>query len=199
MTIAVDLNDVLRDYTNNFGQYYKRDVDNKINLETLEVKTNKLDEVFEFESKREYERFVYEDYPWELFGKCPACDKGLGPAFIVWTTKTIPNIDTEEPISVILVSTFEYGLTIPATYWFISRLGARTREVYLPTDSSTIWDRCDVLITANPKLLQEKPEGKTSVKITTDYNTDVKADFAYDNMLDFLAANENTEKLIRTK
>ena len=199
MTIAVDLNDVLRDYTNNFGQYYKRDIDDKINLETLEIKTNKLDEVFPFESKREYERFVYEDYPWELFGKCPACDKGLGPQFIVWTTKTIPNIETDEPVNVILVSTFEYGLTIPATYWFISRLGARVREVYLPTDSSTIWDRCDILITANPKLLQEKPEGKTTVKISTDYNKEAGADFTYNYMIDFLADDGNTEKLIQKK
>lgn len=199
MTIAVDLNDVLRDYTNNFGQYYKRDVNKDIDLESLEIKTNHLDEVFEFDSRKEYEQFVYEDYPWELFGKCPACDKGLGPAFINWTTKTIPNIDVDEPIDVILVSTFEYGLTIPATYWFISRFGARTREVYLPMDSSTIWDRCDVLITANPKLLKEKPEGKTTVKISVDYNAGIDADFTYDNMLEFLNTNGSTEKLIQRK
>ena len=91
----------------------------------------------------------------------------------------------------------EYGITIPATYWFISKLGCRAREIYLPTDSSTIWDKCDVLITANPKLLSLKPDGKKSVKIKTDYNTDCQADFEYNNMLDFLSKDGNTEELTK--
>ena len=67
IVIAVDLNDVLRDYTRNFGQYFKRSLDPDIDLEQVEVKSNKMNEVFDFESRSEYERFVYEDYPWELF------------------------------------------------------------------------------------------------------------------------------------
>lgn len=196
MTIAVDLNDVLRDYTYNFGQFYKRDINPDIDLESLEIKTNKLDEVFPFENRKEYEEFVYEDYPWELFGKCPSCDRGLGAAFINWTTKDLTNIDTDDPIEVIIVSTFEYGLTIPATYWFISRLGARVREVYLPADSSNIWKKCDVLVTANPKLLSEKPDGKKTVKIEADYNKAVAGDYSYNNMLDFINDNGIIEKLI---
>jgi hypothetical protein len=112
-------------------------------------------------------------------------------------TKTITNIDVEEPIDIIIVSTMEYGITIPATYWFISKLGCRAREIYLPTDSSTIWDKCDVLITANPKLLLEKPEGKKSVKIKTDYNANCEADFEYNNMLEFLSRDEYIEKLVQ--
>ena len=197
MKIAIDLNDVLRDYTVNFGEYFKKGYDQDINLEELELTTNDLSQVFPFKSRYDYEHFVYEDFAWELFAKCPSCDRGLGAAFSNWVTKTITNIDVDEPIDNIIVSPMEYSITIPATYWFISKLGCRAREIYLPTDSLTIWDRCDVLITANPTLLNEKPEGKKSVKIKTDYNVDCEADFEYNNMLEFLSRDEYTEKLVQ--
>ena len=197
MKIAIDLNDVLRDYTANFGEYFKKGYNKDINLDEIEITTNDLSEVFPFKSRYDYEHFVYEDFAWELFAKCPSCERGLGAAFSNWVTKTITNIDVEEPIDIIIVSTMEYGITIPATYWFISKLGCRAREIYLPTDSSTIWDKCDVLITANPKLLLEKPEGKKSVKIKTDYNADCDADFEYNNMLEFLSRDEYIEKLVQ--
>ena len=197
MKIAVDLNDVLRDYTANFGEYFKKGYDQDINLDELEITTNDLSQVFPFKSRYDYEHFVYEDFAWELFAKCPSCDRGLGAAFSNWITKTITNIDVNEEIEVVIVSPMEYGITIPATYWFISKLGCRAREIYLPTDSTTIWDKCDVLITANPNLLSEKPEGKKSVKIKTDYNIDCEADFEYNNMLEFLSKDGNTEKLTK--
>jgi hypothetical protein len=197
MKIAIDLNDVLRDYTTNFGEYFKKGYDQDVNLDEIEITTNDLSQVFPFKSRYDYEHFVYEDFAWELFAKCPSCERGLGAAFSNWVTKTITNIDVEEPIDIIIVSTMEYGITIPATYWFISKLGCRAREIYLPTDSSTIWDKCDVLITANPKLLLEKPEGKKSVKIKTDYNADCDADFEYNNMLEFLSRDEYIEKLVQ--
>lgn len=197
MKIAIDLNDVLRDYTANFGEYFKKGYNKDINLDEIEITTNDLSEVFPFKSRYDYEHFVYEDFAWELFAKCPSCERGLGAAFSNWVTKTITNIDVEEPIDIIIVSTMEYGITIPATYWFISKLGCRAREIYLPTDSSTIWDKCDVLITANPKLLLEKPEGKKSVKIKTDYNANCEADFEYNNMLEFLSRDEYIEKLVQ--
>lgn len=197
MKIAVDLNDVLRDYTSNFGAYFKKGYDQDVNLDEIEITTNDLSQVFPFKSKYDYEHFVYEDFAWELFAKCESCDRGLGAAFSNWITKTITNIDVEEPIEVIIVSPMEYGITIPATYWFISKLGCRAREIYLPVDSSTIWGRCDVLITANPNLLNNKPEGKKTVKIKADYNEDCQADFTFNNMLEFLENDENTEALTR--
>lgn len=197
MKIAIDLNDVLRDYTANFGDYFKKGYDNDIDLDEVEITSNDLSQVFPFKSRYDYEKFVYEDYSWELFAKCPACKAGLGAAFSNWVTKTIPNIDFDEPIDIMLVSPMEYGITIPSTYWFISKLGSRVREVYFPQDSSTIWDRCDILITANPSLLEKKPDGKKSIKIMADYNTDAPADYTFNNMLEFLEEDGNIESIIK--
>lgn len=187
----------MRDYTRNFAIYYKKGIDENIQLENIEVSSNQLDKVFKFPTRHDYETFVYEDYAWELFGKCETCSKNLGAKVNNWITKDITNIDTDTPIEVIIVSAMEYGLTIPATLFFISKLGLKIREVYLPMDSNTIWDRCDALITANPHLLENKPEGKVSVKIETDYNTKANADYAYTDMNNFIEKIENVEKLIQ--
>ena len=58
MKIAVDLNDVLRDFTANFGEYFKKGYDKDINLDEIEIDTNDLSQVFPFKSRYDYEHFV---------------------------------------------------------------------------------------------------------------------------------------------
>ena len=149
-----------------------------------------------FKTTRAYEKFVYEDYSFELFGKCPTCTKKLTEQLNDWTEQTLKDIDTDAPIDVMFVSPMEYGASIGNTYFFISKLGTKIREVYLPTDSRTIWDKCDILITANPNLLETKPEGKTAIKINKDYNKDSAADYSYETLSMFLTDEKIIEKLI---
>ena len=132
----------------------------------------------------------------ELFGKCPTCTKKLTEQLNDWTENTIKDVDTNEPIDVMFVSPMEYGASIGNTYFFVSKLGTKIREVYLPSDSNTIWDRCDVLITANPDLLSNKPEGKTTIKINKDYNSDCEADYSYETLSMFLTDEDIIEKLL---
>ena len=62
--------------------------------------------------------------------------------------------------------------------------------------ASDIWNKCDVLITANPSLLECKPENKTSIKICTEYNGESEADYSFTSLSSFLADENNTKKLI---
>lgn len=196
MKIAIDLNDVLRAYTRNFAKVFKQEYDHTFDSDTIEITTNNLEKVFPFENKTEYNRFVYQDYPFELFGKCDAMSKETPAALTLWVNK-IKDIDTEEPIDIMIVSAMEYGLSIQSSYFFLSKLGCKVREVYFPTDSLTIWDKCDVLVTANPKLLENKPEGKISIKITADYNTENVADETFATVCDFFADLNNVEKYLK--
>jgi hypothetical protein len=196
MKIAIDLNDVLRAYTRNFAKVFKQEYDHTFDSETIEITTNNLEKVFPFENKTEYNRFVYQDYPFELFGKCDAMTKETPASLTLWTNR-IKDIDTEEPIDVMIVSAMEYGLSIQSSYFFLSKLGCKVREVYFPTDSLTIWDKCDVLVTANPKLLENKPEGKISIKIVADYNSENVADETFTNVCDFFADLNNVEKYLK--
>lgn len=196
MKIAIDLNDVLRAYTRNFAKVFKQEYDHTFDSDTIEIKTNNLENVFPFENKTEYNRFVYQDYPFELFGKCDATSKEVPSSLTVWLNH-IKDIDTEEPIDVMIVSPMEYGLSIQSTYFFLSKIGCKIRETYFPVDSLTIWDKCDVLITANPKLLDGKPEGKIGIKIQTDYNTDSTYDEVYGNICDYFSDINNVAKYLK--
>lgn len=196
MRIAIDINDVVRDFSNNFVRYYLEGYNREFDLSDFEFWTNDYTALFPFKSKQSYNNFVYNDYAFELFGKCGTCYRGLEQELNTWTEQTIKDIDTEEPIDIIFVSPMEYGLSIGNTYFFLSKLGTKVREVYLPIDSQTIWDTCDVLITANPNLLNTKPEGKVSIKIKTEYNNDSEANYSFNDLSGFISNLENTEKIL---
>ena len=195
MKIAIDLNDVIRDYSNNFLKYYCEGYDHTFNPDNVEFWTNDMSAVFPFQNDRAYHRFVYDSYAFELFGKCETCGRSLTTDISIWMEE-IKNIDTDEPIDVMIVSTGEYGASVGYSYFFISKLGPKVREVYFPVNQLDVWNRCDVLITANPLLIENKPEGKKCVKIKTDYNKDVDADFTYRDLSKFLTDIDNTKKLL---
>jgi hypothetical protein len=195
MRIAIDINDVVRDYSNNFVKYYIEGYDRNFDLSNFEFWTNDLSILFPFKSKQSYNNFIYNDYAFELYGKCRVCSRGLEAELNTWTEQTLKDLDIDEDIDVMFVSPMEYGASIGNTYFFLSKLGTKIREVYFPTDSSTIWDRCDILITANPNLLNTCPEGKRTIKIKTEYNKEVNADYAYNSFSEFLTNEENTIKL----
>lgn len=196
MKIAIDLNDVVRDFSNNFVRYYIEGYDRNFKLDDFEFWTNDFSILFPFKSKASYNNFIYNDYAFELFAKCPVCSRGLETALNDWTEKTIKDLDTDEDIEIMFVSTMEYGLSIGNSYFFISKLGSKIREVYFPVDSSTIWDKCDVLITANPNLLDNKPENKKTIKINTEYNKESKSDFSFYSLIDFINNEDNLMKII---
>jgi hypothetical protein len=196
MKIAIDLNDVIRDYSNNFVKYYIEGYDHEFDLSDFEFWSHDISNVFPFKSQQSYYNFVYNDYAFELYGKCDVCTRKLETELNDWTEKIIKDLDIDEEIEIMFVSPKEYGLSIGNTYFFLSKIGTKIREVYFPIDSSTIWDKCDVLITANPDLMEIKPEGKISVKIKTEYNKENNANFAFKDFSTFLTNNENIELLI---
>ena len=196
MKIAIDLNDVVRDYSNNFVRYYIEGYNREYDLSEFEFWTNDMQSLFPFNSKSSYFNFVYNDYAFELYGKCPTTTRNLSSELNDFTEKTLKDLDIDEDIELMFVSPFEYGQSIGNTYFFISKLGTKIRETYFPEDSATIWDKCDVLITANPLLLASKPEGKVSIKIKADYNTDSEADYTFKTLSAFISDESNITKLI---
>ena len=71
-------------------------------------------------------------------------------------------------------------------------MGSRVREYYFPIDSSTIWDRCDVLITANPNLIQNCPSDKVVIAITKPYNKDIQTKYRFDTLMDVINDKNET-------
>lgn len=196
MKIAIDLNDVVRDFSNNFIRYYIEGYNHEFDLDDFEIWSNHLNNVFPFNSENAYYNFVYNDYSFELFGKCGVCSRNLETELNDFTEKTIKNIESEEKIELMFVSPMEYGNSIGNTYFFLSKLGTKIREIYLPEDSSTIWDKCDVLITANPDLIESKPDGKRVIKIGAEYNKDCEGDYGFSSLSSFISNKENIKKVL---
>ena len=193
MKIAIDLNDVIRDFSNNFLKYYLDLYNHEFDLSDFEFFSKDLKLVFPFQNDESFYRFVYEDTAFELFAKCPTCSSHTD----VDLKKFIAKAREDYNVDVILVSTKEYGMSMGSTYFFISKLNPSVREVFMPFDSSEIWDHCDVLVTADPNLLDSKPEGKVSVKIDFDYNKESSGDYSYSSFRKFVEDEEIIEKLTK--
>lgn len=197
MKIAIDLNDVIRDFSDNFLRVYVTNYNHEYDTDEFELWSNDMQEVLPFKTKKAYQSFTYEDYAFDIFGKCDVCSRKLSVELNAWVN-SLKDFDLDEPIDMMVVSPFEFGESINYSYFFVSKLGCSIREVYFPVDSSTIWDKCDVLITANPKLLDSKPEGKKTVRIEKEYNKDSKYDFTFKSLSEFLTNEDNTNKLIES-
>ena len=178
--IALDINDVLRDNLGQWISIYKEFVDGDFDIDANEIKTNDMSKILPFRSKEEFERFNYMEYAYELYGR--AAPK-LKPTKIVnWLQIDLREFEQGKMPEVILVSPMEMGVTIQSTLSFLVAVASRFREIYFPMDSATIWDRCDILITANPKFLKNIPNGKTVVKIEMPYNKDIECEHTFSSL-----------------
>ena len=203
MKIAIDINDVVRDYTNQFIKCYQKIVDPSFEITQEEITDLDFFNVFPFldsngnKNKDLYYRFKYEDAAYDLFGRAETTEKRLSSEMTLWLQNTLRNFEYDKIPEVLFVSPFEMNLSIQSTLSFLARIGTRVREIYFPTNSLTIWDKCDILITANPNLIENVPEGKIVFKIKTPYNCNTETKYEYDNLIDIIHdSNNNLEKLI---
>lgn len=192
MKIAIDLNDVVRAFTAQFASLYKKNVDRTFDIDDVDIWTNNLSEIFPFDSRRSYLEFLYNDYAYELNACSQAMDKNMGSRMSDWYNE-LSDLDDVPDISII--STGEYDKTIGSTYFFLSKIATKIRDIHLYLNEADIWDKYDVLITANPDLLLLKPDNKVSVKINTTYNVECDSDFKYDTFIQFMNDTEIIEKI----
>lgn len=198
MRIAIDINDVLRDYTRQFADVYKKFIDNDFDISYEDINDFDFLNVFPFYDdegnldRMTLNKFKYEDCAFEIYGRAQAMDRMLPSDFNLWTQNTMRNFDDDKLPEIILFSPFEMNLSIQSTLSFLARFGVRVREIHFPTDSVKMWDKCDVMITANPNLLNATPEGKISFKVKAPYNTEAKGTYEFDSMTDIINDNNNT-------
>jgi hypothetical protein len=112
-----------------------------------------------------------------------------------WTENILTNLDVDEDPEVFYFSPFELGITIQSTLSFLAAHGIRAREYYFPVNSMSIYDKCDILITANPNLIENCPEDKTVIRIERPYNKDVETKYSFKNL--FEAIKDEDELLIK--
>lgn len=195
MKIAIDINDVIRDNLFQFDSVYKKYIDPSFELDLDEVTSFDKMKCYPFGSEQELFNFKYVDYPFEIYGRADCCDKVLPFVLNDWMETTLMDLDEENVPEIMFFSPFEIGLTIQSTFAFMSGKTLRPREIWFPKDSSKIYDRADIVITAQPSLIDKCPEGKTVIKINKPYNKDIEAKYSFDSMLDVI--NDENETIIK--
>lgn len=193
--IAIDLNDVVRDYSGQFINCYQKLIDPKFEMKDEEIISFDFSECFPFKSKSEYNNFKYTDAAFELHARAEMTDARLQGVLTDWTDNILTNLDVDEDPEVFFFSPFELGITISATLSFLAAHGVRAREYYFPVNSMSIYDKCDILITANPNLVENCPEGKTVIMIDRPYNKNVETKYLFRNL--FEAIKDEDETIIK--
>ena len=199
MRIGITLDDVIRAKTKQIGKIYKKYIDNNIDLDALDLSSGDMYKILNFKSKNDYIDFLYESYPFEIFSEASVTEASIDKNLNLWHLSLNDDENIDEEIELILLNPMEFNASIGYTYFFISKIASRIREVYLPKNYSDIWDKCDVLITADKKLLANKPENKISVKIDMPYNVNINADYSYEKLSDLLKDKTFLTKIISSK
>ena len=182
MRIGIEMNGVLRDTILKFRQLYEKflidpQID-EINQEGFkyEIKDpiNSLDlsKHFIFPSEDEFYSFMYEEHPMEIFGHSPSVE--------ISTMNILNEVyyDLRDNHDLLIVSD-EIGKSKPASLFFLAKFGCLLEKVkfYSETTLNSMWDEVDILLTANPNLLLNKPEDKIVIKFETNYNKEIDTQF----------------------
>ena len=200
MKIAIDINDVIRDNMHKFKDVYIKNIDPDFELNDEDITSFNQLECYPFASEEELYKFKYVDYPFELYARAECCDKMLPYVVNDWTEKTLMDLDEECVPEIMFFSPFEIGLTIQSTFTFLSGKSLRPREVWFPKDSIKIYEKADIVITAQPSLIEGCPEGKTVIKINTPYNKEIETKYSFDSLLDVIAdPNQTLIKILENK
>ena len=196
--ICITLDDVLRAKTKQIGYVYKKYINPDINLDEIDLSKTSMMEALNFGSKKEFNKFLYEDYGFEIFAEATTMGDSVDKKLNLWHISLNDNEEIDEELDLMLANTMEFNNSIGFTYFFLSKLATRIREVYLPLNSLTIFDKCDIIITSDVKLLTNVPKNKIAIKINTPYNNDISGDniFAFDTLVEFMEDSNNLKNIV---
>jgi hypothetical protein len=195
MKITISLNEVLRDTLSQIDYTYSKYISNdESTISKNDITSFNLEDHFKFNSKQELNRFLYDEASLEIFGHADQMYDNLMTKFNMF----LVDIEEEEEHTIELVSR-EFLKSIPSTLFFLSKLGCRATNIRFVKQNEDEWGDTDILITANPIALMNKPSDKISVKIKTSYNQNVGADYELESIIDFINDVSLREKIINTK
>lgn len=203
--IGIEINGVLRDTISKFTELYEKhlvdshlnestdktyeiefsgDTDEVIELnENVEVNNFKykilspvtsldLSSHFSFPSKDDLYSFMYKEYTMELFGHAPSTE------MLSFNLLNDIYYNLRDTYDLMIVSD-EIGRSKPSSLFFLSKFGCLVEKVFFYSEitKNNMLDEVDILLTANPDLLLNKPDNKIIIKFITDYNKNIKSEY----------------------
>ena len=210
--IGIEINGVLRDTISKFTELYEKHlVDSHLNEstdKTYEIEfSGDTDEVIEFNenievnnfeykvlspvtsldlgshfsfpSKDDLYSFMYEEYTMELFGHAPSTE------MLSFNLLNDIYYNLRDTYDLMIVSD-EIGRSKPSSLFFLSKFGCLVEKVFFYSEitKNNMLDEVDILLTANPDLLLNKPDNKIIIKFITDYNKNIKSEYEISSLSD---------------
>lgn len=186
--IGIEINGVLRDTLGKIEQTYEKffltstegieeDEENFKYGKISDLSTLDIGKHLKFKSDDELYEFLYEEFPMEIFGHSQSSE---------YTTFNDLNdiyLDYRDNFDFLIVSD-EIGKSKPASLFFLSKFGCLLEKIkfYSNLTIDSMWDEVDVLVTSNPELLLNHPEGKKIIKYQTIYNESIEVDDVITNL-----------------
>lgn len=146
-------------------------------------------------AKQVFNRFMYEDFVFEIHGSAPMMYKGMDLDVNNFLLKYGDNVE-------FVLLSVENRFSIPPTLFFLSKITSRFKNIVFVDKPEEMWEHVDVLITTNPEILDAgTPELKKVVRLHRPYNKDCQDGFFGSDaekilQLNDLNGNEKFEKLI---
>ena len=169
-------------------------IDYKVDPETGEAPADFLlfkKEKEKLSAKEVYNRFMYEDYLFEIFGSAPVMYKNADVDINKFMKRYKDNVE-------FIALSKENELSIPPTLFFLSKNMFRFRNIHFVEDVNEYWDLVDILITTDPNILNDgTPEGKKVIKLKRPYNEDTQdGEIPEILQLNDLIANPKFEEMV---
>lgn len=194
MEVYISINGVLRNLIEKFEYHYEtnfldsdveqrevgQDIDeltdgsDKVTIKDVEpfeykitkpVNNDNLLNYYAFQSKEEYNNFLFVDYPLEIFGHA-----GISYMAVMSDLNTI--IYENPDINFTVIGLDEFGKAKSSTLFFLSKYSYLGNNIKF-IDSKDIkkeWKKCDFWITDNKTIIDNCPKNKQAVKFITEFN-----------------------------
>ncbi len=173
MEIYISIDGVLRNLIQKFNYHYtdaflQSEFENETDFEyniVFPIQNDNLLNSYKFQSMEEFEFFTYIEYPIEIFGHA-----GVSYPTSISDLNKIIFDNPQHNITVVGVD--EVGKAKPATLFFLSKNGFLGNNIKFikSVDIEKEWEKCDMWVTDNKKIIDLKPEGKSAIKFQTTYN-----------------------------
>ena len=132
---------------------------------TEPIQNNNLLDSYNFQSKEEFENFLFIEYPIEIFGHA-------GLSYSTTFTDLHKIIFDNSDHNFTLIGLDELGKSRPATLFFLSKNGFLGNNIkFIKSDDiNEMWSKCDIWVTDNKNIVDSCPENKIVYKFNTTYN-----------------------------
>jgi hypothetical protein len=178
MEVYISINGVLRNFIQKFEYHYKShfletELDDEVTQEetpfeyriNYPIQNDNLLNHYIFESKDEYEYFLFIEFALEIFGYA-----GISYSMAISDLNKL--MYEHKNVDFTIIGLDELGKAKSSTLFFLSKNGFLGDNIkfILSKDIDKEWEKCNMWITDNKNIIDRCPIGKKAIKFNTDYN-----------------------------